>query len=123
MTAIARLAAISLDCADTAELGRFYSELLGLEPFWETPEMVALRGAGVFVTMQRIENHQPASWPDGSTPKQLHLELAVTDLDAAEERALALGAVKADSQPAPDRWRVFVDPAGHPFCFTTVVPD
>ncbi len=123
MTVIARLAAVSLDCADPAELAGFYRDLLGLEQFWESPDFVALKGAGIYLTMQRIEDHRPASWPGGSRPKQLHLELAVTDLDGAEEQALALGAVKADIQPSPDGWRVFLDPAGHPFCFTTLVPE
>ena len=27
-----------------------------------------------------------------------------------------LGAVKTDDQPMPQSWRVFLDPAGHPFC-------
>jgi hypothetical protein len=43
------------------------------------------------------------------------LDLSVEDLDAAEERVLALGAVKPDFQPG-ETWRVFADPAGHPFC-------
>ncbi len=29
---------------------------------------------------------------------------------------LALGAVKTGVQPEPDAFRVFLDPAGHPFC-------
>ncbi|MCR6704763.1 MAG: hypothetical protein NVV66_18580, partial [Cellulomonas sp.] len=37
------------------------------------------------------------------------------------ERAVALGARLADPQPDP-RWRVLLDPAGHPFCITTVAP-
>jgi hypothetical protein len=49
--------------------------------------------------------------------------LAVDDLDDAEARALALGAAKAKMQPSPDRWRVLLDPAGHPFCRRTLIPD
>ena len=30
--------------------------------------------------------------------------------------AVERGATKADVQPEPDAFRVFVDPAGHPFC-------
>jgi hypothetical protein len=26
-------------------------------------------------------------------------------------------------QPSPDRWRVLIDPAGHPFCLTTLIPE
>ena len=54
--------------------------------------------------------------------KQLHLELAVSDLDAQEARIIALGATKAEVQPNPDHWRVLIDPAGHPFCITNLIP-
>jgi hypothetical protein len=30
--------------------------------------------------------------------------------------AIRLGARQADQQPRPRRWRVMLDPAGHPFC-------
>ncbi len=43
------------------------------------------------------------------------------DLEAAEARLIALGATKPEPQPQPDRWRVLLDPAGHPFCITTFV--
>jgi hypothetical protein len=56
-------------------------------------------------------------------PKQLHLDLAVDDLGQTAAQALALGARRAESQPAPDRYLVFFDPAGHPFCLTTQIPD
>jgi hypothetical protein len=46
--------------------------------------------------------------------------LGVDDLDAAQARLLALGAVEPTVQPEPDRWRVLLDPAGHPFCITTL---
>ncbi|MGB8997061.1 MAG: VOC family protein [Pseudonocardiaceae bacterium] len=37
--------------------------------------------------------------------------------------ALWLGARRAPEQPAPDRWRVLLDPAGHPFCVSTQIPE
>jgi len=55
-------------------------------------------------------------------PKQIHLELAVQDLETAEAEALALGATRPDQQPNPEHWRVLIDPAGHPFCITTLIP-
>jgi hypothetical protein len=55
--------------------------------------------------------------------KQLHLDLAVSDLDTEAARILALGANKAAVQPNPDKWRVLIDPAGHPFCITVLIPD
>ena len=47
---------------------------------------------------------------------QAHLHLRVGDLDAAEAIVLAAGGTKAAYQPNPDGSRVFMDPAGHPFC-------
>ena len=123
MAAIARLGAISLDSADPVRLADFYRQLLGLEIMFQSDDFIALSGAKVLLTVQRVTDHQPPSWPGGDIPKQLHLELAVDDLDASESAALALGATKADTQPSPDSWRVLIDPAGHPFCLTTLIPD
>ncbi|MGH3441291.1 MAG: VOC family protein [Nitriliruptorales bacterium] len=52
--------------------------------------------------------------------QQAHLDFDVDDLDAGEEQVLALGARKADVQPGKS-FRVFLDPAGRPFCL--VGPD
>lgn len=117
-----RLGAVSIDCADPAELAGFYQSVLELKEMFSSPDFVALTGAGVLLTFQRVAEHKPASWPDGAVPKQLHLELAVSDLDAAEARMVALGATKAEVQPNPDGWRVLIDPAGHPLCITTLIP-
>ena len=123
MPPIARLAAVSLDSADPAALAGFYRELLGLETFFETEDFVVLKGGGILVTTQRVTDHEPPDWPTGPRGKQLHLELAVTDLDHSETRAIAIGATKPDVQPNPDLWRVLLDPDGHPFCITTLIPD
>ncbi|NUR94484.1 MAG: VOC family protein, partial [Kribbellaceae bacterium] len=48
-------------------------------------------------------------------PQQLHLDVMVRDLDEAEREVLAIGATKAEYQPGTT-FRVFLDPAGHPFC-------
>ena len=45
----------------------------------------------------------------------MHLDFDVDDLDATEARVLAAGATRYDFQP-DDHWRVYADPAGHPFC-------
>jgi hypothetical protein len=124
MAAIARLAAVSLDTSDTAGLSTFYRELLDLEVFFETEQFIVLKGAAILLTVQQVEDHKPPDWPTGPVPKQVHLELAVDDLDVAEAGALAIGATKPDvTQASPDLWRVLIDPAGHPFCITTLVPE
>ncbi|HJR93500.1 MAG TPA: VOC family protein, partial [Acidimicrobiia bacterium] len=45
----------------------------------------------------------------------LHLDFDVPDMDEGEKAVLALGARKAEAQPGTT-WRVYLDPAGHPFC-------
>ncbi|AIC72385.1 glyoxalase/bleomycin resistance protein/dioxygenase [Mycobacteroides abscessus subsp. abscessus] len=123
MTTTARLGAISIDCADPAALAQFYRQVLDLEVLFESEQFVALKGAAVLLTFQRVADHQPPQWPEGGVPKQLHLELAASDLDAEEARILGLGATKAEVQPNPSGWRVLVDPAGHPFCITNMIPE
>ncbi|WP_194813348.1 VOC family protein [Nocardia sp. XZ_19_385] len=118
MTAIAKFGAISLDSRDPQHLGKFYRELLDFEIRYETDELVVLQGAGVMLAIERVADHRPPDWPSNEVPKQMHLDLFVTDLDVAERAAIDCGAVKPDFQPAPDRWRVLIDPSGHPFCLT-----
>jgi hypothetical protein len=84
---------------------------------------VTLKGAAVLLNMHRVADHRPPDWPSGPAPKQLHLDFAVEDLENAQEAAVALGARVAQVQPSPERWRVLIDPAGHPFCLTTLVPE
>jgi hypothetical protein len=45
----------------------------------------------------------------------MHLDVVVDDLDAAEKAVLELGATRHEQQPG-ETFRVFLDPAGHPFC-------
>jgi hypothetical protein len=122
MTVSLRLAAISLDCADPAGLAEFYSRLTGFEVVFSNDDFVALRG-DIYLTLQRVEGYRPPTWPEGERAKQTHLDFATDDLDGAQQIAVGLGAAVADTQPRPDSWRVLIDPAGHPFCLTTLIPD
>jgi catechol 2,3-dioxygenase-like lactoylglutathione lyase family enzyme len=122
---IGNLASISIDCPDPDRLAPFYRELLGLQEVFATPDrgVVALAGAGPMLTLMRVGSYEPPSWPGGPQHQQMHLDIAVADLDAAVSVAVALGATEAGHQPAAQAWRVLIDPAGHPFCLTTVRPD
>jgi hypothetical protein len=110
------LGAIALDSTDPHGLGQFYRQLLEFEVAYESDELVALRGNGVMLTIERVDDHVPPDWPGNRIPKQMHLDLLVSELDSAEQVAIALGASKPEYQPAPTRWRVLLDPSGHPFC-------
>ncbi|MCC9197756.1 VOC family protein [Arthrobacter sp. zg-Y820] len=122
---VGQLASISLDCPDTDLLAVFYSGLLGLKEAFATPDrgVVALAGAGPMLTLMRVNQYVAPAWPEGPQQQQLHLDIAVEELDLAADAAIALGAKPAGHQPAPERWRVMLDPAGHPFCLTAVRPD
>jgi hypothetical protein len=75
------------------------------------------------LTLTRVDTYIAPSWPDGPQHQQMHLDIAVDDLPSTVASAIAMGATEASHQPAPDRWRVLVDPSGHPFCLSTVRPD
>ena len=96
--------------------------MLGGEIRFTSATTVGVRTDWVSLTALKIPDYVAPTWPDSDVPKQIHLDLAVTDLDAAAAEAERLGARIAPTQPAPDRWRVLLDPAGHPFCLTTQIP-
>ncbi|WP_435887960.1 VOC family protein [Streptomyces niveus] len=49
----------------------------------------------------------------------MHIDVKVPDLDVAEPQVLALGATLVDGSDKPVGYRVYADPAGHPFCLVT----
>jgi hypothetical protein len=121
--AVAHLASTAMDCADPAALADFWAALVGGEVAYRSDEFCAVKTANGWLATVKVADYHAPTWPRDGVPKQMHLDLATTDLDAAEAQALRLGATKATDQPAPDRWRVMLDPAGHPFCFSTQIPD
>ncbi|ARP70784.1 glyoxalase/bleomycin resistance/dioxygenase family protein [Streptomyces pluripotens] len=117
-----RYVAVTFDCPDPAELARFYSELLGHPTIFSNDDFALIGKEGeAGLGFNRLADYRPPTWPDPAQEKQAHIELGVADLDAAEKRLLGLGATKPAFQPAPDRWRVLLDPAGHPFCISSLV--
>jgi len=122
---VGKLASISIDCTDPAVLAAFYSDLLGLRRVFTTDDesIIALSDGAVALTLMRVPDHTPPTWPKADRPQQMHLDVSVTDLEHAVVAAAALGATQATHQPHPALWRVLLDPAGHPFCLTTVTGD
>lgn len=121
--AAARLGSIALDCADPPSLAAFWAELIGGEVAFTSDDFVAVKTDRGWLAAVRVPDYEPPTWPVGVRPKQMHLDLAVDDLEEAEAEALRLGARRAPEQPAPERWRVLLDPAGHPFCLSTQIPE
>jgi catechol 2,3-dioxygenase-like lactoylglutathione lyase family enzyme len=122
---VGRLASISLDCPDPNALALFYADLLGMRRTFESPDgrIIGVSDGTHWLTMMRVDDYVSPSWPHPGQLQQMHLDVSVTDLEAATTRAVDLGARLAGHQVAPDAWRVLLDPAGHPFCLTTVTAD
>jgi hypothetical protein len=114
--AIARLALTVLDCDAPAPLAAFWAGILDGTVVHSTDDVAVVKADGGSLAMARVAGYRPPTWPDGVIPKQIHLDLTVDDLDAAEAEAIRLGARRAEVQPGQRRWRVLLDPAGHPFC-------
>ena len=116
--AIARYPSFVYDCPDAGALARFYGTLLG----WGVNEEVDNSWAEIrpadgsaCISFQRVADYQAPQWPGQEHPQQLHLDVMVPDLEEAEAEVLEIGATLAEHQPG-ESFRVFLDPAGHPFC-------
>jgi predicted enzyme related to lactoylglutathione lyase len=117
VSAIAKFALVALDTADPEGLAEFYAAVTGwaIEPH-DGPGWIELKSdSGATIAFQLAPGHVPPQWPSDEHPQQLHIDFDVPDLDAAETEVLAIGARKAEVQPGTT-FRVFLDPAGHPFC-------
>jgi hypothetical protein len=112
---------VVLDCPDVAELARFYQSLLGgtvnqPDPRWAVSDDFSTlhTGLGLVFAFQRVKHYRAPQWPHTEHPQQFHLDIDVADLDRAEEQVLSLGATLLHIDTRG--WRIFADPAGHPFC-------
>jgi catechol 2,3-dioxygenase-like lactoylglutathione lyase family enzyme len=115
---IGRLEKTVLDCPDPRALAAFYGEILGMRVNEDTDGdwVVIGREPGYRqLAFQRADPYVPPRWPDPQHPQHEHLDIRVFDVDEAEQAVLALGATRLAAEHE-DGFRVFADPAGHPFC-------
>ena len=114
--AIARFPSFVYDCPDDAALAEFYGALLGWEvkPDDGWTEIRPADGSAC-IGFQPVADYRAPQWPGQEVPQQIHLDVVVEDFETAEPQVLALGATKAEHQPGTT-FRVYLDPAGHPFC-------
>lgn len=109
------LMGVMLDCPDAEQLSAFYSELLSKPVTFQGDGMAMIGEDGAQpVLFQQVDSYVPPRWPDPAYPQQVHLDVTVDDVDAAERSALALGATRLPAEG--ENWRVYADPAGKPFC-------
>lgn len=114
---VGRLEKTVFDSPEPRVLAAFYAEVLGMQVNEDHADWVVI-GLGPgdrHLAFQRAANWVPPSWPDPEHPQQLHLDIRVDNVDEAERAVVALGArgIPAERETG---FRVFVDPAGHPFC-------
>lgn len=114
--AFARYPSLVIDCPDPGALAAFYGTMLG----WKvtaSSDWAEIRSddGQQCICFQPVEAYSPPKWPAQVMPQQMHLDVMVEDLDAGETAVLELGATKHEYQPGTT-FRVFLDPAGHPFC-------
>jgi len=115
---IGRLAGVVIDCPDPHALAAFYSDLLSLPVTRVDGDWVDISdGKTICVSFQQAPDHRPPRWPDPAFPQQFHIDVMVDDLDEAESKVLERGATRLPGD-GPG-FRVYADPAGHPFCLCT----
>ena len=84
-------------------MSALYGALLGLDPF-DTPVLVFDEG---------MPDDPRPRWPDPAHPQQMHLDIRVPDLDAADALVRSRGATHLATF---DDHVVYADVIGHPFC-------
>jgi predicted enzyme related to lactoylglutathione lyase len=119
---LAKLDVVVLDCPDPHALAEFYAGVLG-GTVQDQGEWVDLKlPDGQALAFQAAPGHVAPKWPAPDHSQQFHLDLTVEDLDAAEKKVLALGAKPLDTEDRSRTFRVYADPAGHPFCLCRIDP-
>ena len=114
---IGRLEKTVIDCPDPQALAAFYAAVLGMRVSEDLGDWVVI-GIGPNdrqLAFQRVATWVPPRWPDPEHPQHMHLDIRVDDVDESERAVVALGARRVPAARETG-FRVFVDPAGHPFC-------
>lgn len=115
-----RLSSVTLNCQDAQPLADFYADITGGTVTFCGGGWATVATGGGRIDMQAVDGYERPHWPGPAGTSLLHLDFLVDDLASAEQRVVGAGAVKFDFQPNAEHCLVFSDPAGHPFCLTTV---
>ena len=108
--AVVGIAALAVDCAEPAALAGWWRRLLG------GSVEVDDDGDATLYTLDEL-TIDFLRVPEAKTAKnRLHLDLRTSDLGAAIEQAIALGATRADDVYDGGLWQVLRDPEGNEFC-------
>ena len=123
MSVIKSIIGIAFDCLDANKLADFYVELTGWNKEISSEDWAGLRTSqGILLVFQTVDNYIPPVWPwkDDKQQQMAHIDFYVENLEEAEACAIKLGAKKSEMQYF-DTSTVMIDPAGHPFCLSTII--
>jgi hypothetical protein len=125
MAPVAPLRSVVIDCPDPRALARFYAGVGGGTPEDDDPDWVVLRlPGGPRLAFQPAPGYTPPEWPRADrNSQQFHLDFDAgstwEEVEKAQEQVLALGARLLHAEDKED-FRVYADPAGHPFCLCRI---
>lgn len=119
MSEAIRFSSPAVDCPNAGELAAFYAGITGGAVTFVNDQWATVVCPGGRIDFQTVAGHTPPTWPQGSSPAQMHLDFTVDDLVATEARVLSAGATRHAFQPNREHCLVFADPVGHPFCLST----
>ncbi|CAN5759239.1 VOC family protein [soil metagenome] len=111
-----KLIAVSIDCDDASASAAFWAGLLDGKVTYDADGMAAVEADDRTLYFAEIEGFQRPGWPCDT--KQFHLDLRAPRPATFADRVTELGGSVPEFQPGGERWTVFLDPAGHPFCIT-----
>jgi hypothetical protein len=104
------------------ELAAFYGALLGMQIVREDWLKIAKDPSSALqfaLDGDGWSDERPPRWGDPEHPQQLHLDFLAPDVDDAAALIVGMGGrLLADL----GEWRIYADPAGHPFCLDPAPP-
>ena len=119
---IGSIIGITFDCPNAKELADFYVKITGWNKEISSDEWAGIRTPeGILLVFQTVKNYIPPAWPwkEDKQQQMAHIDFKVANLPDAETLAIKYGAKKAEVQYF-DTSTVMFDPAGHPFCISTI---
>lgn len=122
MAAVGRLTQLVFECGDPKREAAFWQKILDLPPATGDDDWLTLVWAPVGrFSFHRVPDYVPPQWPGSSGEQQVHLDLLTADLSEACATVEAAGgeALTDVLDRGPKAWRIYADPAGHPFCLVT----
>ncbi|HVQ89336.1 MAG TPA: VOC family protein [Actinomycetes bacterium] len=111
MTDVIRgISALAIDAADPPNVAKFWAALIDGSMTIDEDGDAKVSG----LNLPRLDFLKVPERKE--TKNRIHIDLAVTDLQGATQRAVALGATLADDVYDGRTWQVLRDPEGNEFC-------